>query len=378
MRRGGRRLPPRLHLRVHPELRNDVLERSDCDEMVTFYSSLSADFDREGVSAVEQLGVLGILRRVLTQQPQVLEVPEPLWTKHWPKQVVLLSVLRLARSLPAGRRPLLIAYAIENAAPAERLSLPFLDRRPLFQKVWLRLATLVWGWSISLLDLMVFGTPAAARNYQQSFPSALRRVRQVLIPDSLAECSTCKLPPFLERPPMALFVGELSARKGVDVLLDAWRFAEESGILPQKARLVLVGDGPLAPHIRQSAAGMDDVDVLGLLGRSAVHDLLRRARVVVLPSRRVRRWREQIGISLLEGEAHLCNLLTTSESGLALSLAERSGALVVAPEDVPGLARSIAASLSGQLTRPRPQDGRAALEQYVHEHAAGGLAGERT
>lgn len=75
----------------------------------------------------------------------------------------------------------------------------------------------------------------------------------------------------------ALYVGRLSAEKGIRTMLTAWEALRED--LP----LLVVGDGPLSPMVAD-AAGRGVVQWLGQRSEEHVHELLARARVLVLPS----------------------------------------------------------------------------------------------
>ena len=75
-----------------------------------------------------------------------------------------------------------------------------------------------------------------------------------------------------------LFVGRLSAEKGVQTLLDAWRR------MPRHRPLVIVGDGPLAGAVRAAAAEMPAITWLNRRDPSAILALLRDAGCLVFPS----------------------------------------------------------------------------------------------
>ena len=79
--------------------------------------------------------------------------------------------------------------------------------------------------------------------------------------------------------PIVLFVGALSHLKGVDDLARA--SADLVG--RRRHRLVLVGDGPLAPALRERAPA--HVSLTGRLDREGVRDWMRRARILVLPTK---------------------------------------------------------------------------------------------
>jgi glycosyltransferase involved in cell wall biosynthesis len=73
-----------------------------------------------------------------------------------------------------------------------------------------------------------------------------------------------------------LFVGRLSAEKGVDVLLDAWRD------VPTDLELVIVGDGPLRPQLE--AAAPPGVHFAGALSPTDVQHLMLTSRAITIPS----------------------------------------------------------------------------------------------
>lgn len=76
----------------------------------------------------------------------------------------------------------------------------------------------------------------------------------------------------------ALFVGRLSAEKGVETLLRAWRR------LPSKKCLKIIGDGPIAPIVREAAERIDGVEWLGARDHSEVVRQMREATILVMPS----------------------------------------------------------------------------------------------
>ena len=76
----------------------------------------------------------------------------------------------------------------------------------------------------------------------------------------------------------AIYVGRLSAEKGVKTLLKAWRHLGD--VLPLK----LIGDGPLAAAVTQAAAENASIQWLGSMPLDAVYELIGRAAILVLPS----------------------------------------------------------------------------------------------
>ncbi|MCE7000468.1 glycosyltransferase [Saccharothrix sp. S26] len=131
--------------------------------------------------------------------------------------------------------------------------------------------------------------------------------------------------------PTAVCVGRLVPYKGQDQLLAAWPSVRAQ--VPD-ARLVLVGDGPMAQRWR----GEDD-SVLWWGHDDAVADFYAAADVVVLPSR-------SEGMALVPLEAMACgrSVVAFDVSGVRQSVGE-AGA-VLAAGDVEGLAEAVAVRLA--------------------------------
>ena len=90
-----------------------------------------------------------------------------------------------------------------------------------------------------------------------------------------------------------LFVGRLSAEKGVRTLLDAWdRLRPDSG-------LKIAGEGPLAAELRARSRHIPGVEWLGAKTSSEVKDLMGAARVTVFCSE----WYETFGRVAIESFA---------------------------------------------------------------------------
>ena len=88
----------------------------------------------------------------------------------------------------------------------------------------------------------------------------------------------------------ALFVGRLSEEKGLTTLLEAWKKTHSHG------RLKIVGDGPMAPLVRDAASTVPGIEWLGPRTRSEVSRLMADASFLVFPSI----WYETFGMVLIE------------------------------------------------------------------------------
>ncbi|MBV9406362.1 MAG: glycosyltransferase family 4 protein [Acidobacteriaceae bacterium] len=76
----------------------------------------------------------------------------------------------------------------------------------------------------------------------------------------------------------AVFVGRLSAEKGLQTLLDAWE--NLAGTLPLK----LVGDGPMSPMIREATVKNPAIQWLGRKPLESLYPILGEAMFLVVPS----------------------------------------------------------------------------------------------
>jgi glycosyltransferase involved in cell wall biosynthesis len=130
-----------------------------------------------------------------------------------------------------------------------------------------------------------------------------------------------------------LFVGALERVKGVDVLLDAWQLVRDrrSGV-----RLVIVGKGSMEAEVRRRAAGDPDIEMVGLVPREALRDLLDAATLVVLPSRS-----EGLGRVVLEASARSRPVVASRVGGIPELVEDGETGLLVQPEDPAALAAAV-------------------------------------
>jgi glycosyltransferase involved in cell wall biosynthesis len=91
----------------------------------------------------------------------------------------------------------------------------------------------------------------------------------------------------------ALYVGRLSAEKGIATILDAWKGARET--IPLK----IIGEGPLAERVIGMTRECPMIEYLGAKLLPEVLDLMRRAEFLVFPSE----WYETMGRTIMEAFA---------------------------------------------------------------------------
>lgn len=138
-------------------------------------------------------------------------------------------------------------------------------------------------------------------------------------------------------PPEVLYAGRLSREKGVLELVEAAR-----GL-----NLVVAGDGPLRAQVPCAR---------GFVSHDELHELYRRAAIVVCPSRR-----EGFGVACLEAMAHGRPVVATAVGGLRDLVVDGVTGLLVPPRDPIALR----AALERLLSDPdlRRQLGRAGRER---------------
>jgi glycosyltransferase involved in cell wall biosynthesis len=127
----------------------------------------------------------------------------------------------------------------------------------------------------------------------------------------------------------ALFVGRLSAEKGIDTLLDAW--SRPAALPPLK----VAGDGPLADrvaHAAQSSGGA--VGRLGRRNREEVLALMKSAAFLVAPSLAY----EAFPLTVLEAFATGLPVVASGHGALAEIVTEGQTGMVFRPGDGAGLA----------------------------------------
>lgn len=129
----------------------------------------------------------------------------------------------------------------------------------------------------------------------------------------------------------AIFVGRLSAEKGLDTLLDAWK------IIGPRLPLKIVGDGPLAPRIREAAARQEGVELLGRRPLDEVLALVGEAVCLVAPSRCY----ETFGRTIVEAYAKGTPAIMARQGAMAELADERRAGLAFEPGDAGDLAARV-------------------------------------
>lgn len=144
--------------------------------------------------------------------------------------------------------------------------------------------------------------------------------------------------------PIALFLGRLERRKGVDLLLAAWAELGRRGTAPL---LLIVGPGEAAPWIRQAQALGLEGQVAFLGARTDVADLYRAADLFVFPSRA-----EGCPNAVLEAMASALPVVATDVAGNREVVGDDGKAGWLVPAETPSaLAEAIATLVAAPALR---------------------------
>ncbi len=128
-----------------------------------------------------------------------------------------------------------------------------------------------------------------------------------------------------------VYVGRLSAEKGVDVLLEAWRRAGVEG------ELVLGGSGPALESLQQQASDIPGVRFLGRIPSEEARALMRGARAMVIPSV----WAEPFPRTGVEAMAEGTPVIGASSGGIPELFPDGRGGVLYPASAVDALAEEI-------------------------------------
>ncbi|WP_247046679.1 glycosyltransferase [Arthrobacter rhizosphaerae] len=350
--------------RLYESLRTAHLERAhQLAPAAIIFRRRRYDFDADLTHGLElvEAGPLKAAIVLARSRVRALEVNEPLLLSSLPATAVVLLMLGLRR-LFGGQRVMVVSYAIANSDPfKERLHLTWKSSvRNIIER---KLAVLVW----KRLDRVAFGTQTALETYYELLPAS-EHLEKVLIPALPSACS-CQHQENRETN-RVIYLGDFSARKGFPLVLAAWPAVLHTN---PSARLTIIGKGALVQDALSSAAADSSIEVVVDPPRQEIHRQLRRAQVLVLPSQSTPIWREQVGLPIVEGLAHGCSIVTTTETGLASWLARQHHSVLPSECSSDALAKAIehqleVAAPARDITATLPeQDGRLAADVWLFE-----------
>jgi glycosyltransferase involved in cell wall biosynthesis len=156
-----------------------------------------------------------------------------------------------------------------------------------------------------------------------------------------------------------LFVGRLSAEKGIDTLIEAWRNLSRS--IPLK----VVGDGPLAALVQAAATTDAALQWLGRLPSEAIFSLIGEAAFLVLPSRCY----ETFGRVIVEAYAKGTPVVASKLGAMAELVDDGRTGLHFNPGDPIDLAEKVRRLMANPLQLRRMRQ--AARREFTQKFSAG-------
>lgn len=163
----------------------------------------------------------------------------------------------------------------------------------------------------------------------------------------------------------AVFVGRLSAEKGIANLFEAW--SRLDGSIP----LDVVGDGPEAARAAAAAEGIPGVRWHGRLPRDEVFTRMRAARLLVFPSE----WYEGFPFVILEAFATGLPVLASDLGGMPEIVGDNDAGWLAPPGDAGALAAAVERIFAdpAALGRASGRARKAFESRYTAEHGYRGL-----
>ena len=348
-------------VRLYETLRTAHLERARALPSASLgYTVRRYDFDEETAKGLHlvRANTLGTARLMARSRVRELEINEPLMLASVPRTAVAVTVA-CVRGRLQGYRPLVVSYAIENRNPF--VPPPATLRRRMGRALDAVLSRALW----KRLDRIAYGTEAARTLYQQLMPPR-HGLSQELV-EALPSSCPCAAEP-QKTPGTVLFLGALSERKGFDLLLQAW---EQVRVRIPKTRLTIIGTGRRTAEARNLAGADQRVRFISDPPRVLIHQALRTHQVLVLPSKPAPGWREQVGLPIVEGLAHGCNVVTSDQTGLASWLHDHGHTVLPGDYAADQLAGALAAAVAAPLPASAVQsslpqiDGRLAADHWL-------------
>ncbi len=326
------------HVQLLYEVRRAHLERQDHrpDSTILYLNTNYdlTDFDLDAYERAARAVPGAVIRAIFNSKaPLAVEVNEPLMVRGLGLALIGLLLARVRRYI-LGRPTTVVCYAIENGDVRRSIT----ERHGRW--AWRAFSLLSRG-VMKRMDRVAFGTESASQCYMEQLGASAKAMR--LVAPLEPRCGECDP---LGSDPRVLFVGSFEPRKGVLELLAAWEAKQVDQDDPV-VELVLMGQGPLAEQVRDWAGPRTDVTIVSAPSPAQIHQFQARAKVLVLLSQATASWREQVGLPILEGLSHGCEIVTTRETGLAAWLLS-NGHQVIAESGVDDVLEALNRALLAQ------------------------------
>jgi len=363
---------PKLNrAKYYPVARTVHLERmSEGVKNELWFTHTRADWDLTlyaRTRRAKKVTLVSVLWRILTGPRLCLEVTEPLAFSS-ALSLTLISLAAQARNVLTGNQTItFVSYAIENLDPIQKLHIKFKLPKSIVKKV---LSTYIQITTQNMRRI-AFGTNASLEIYkavigEDDFEKGLKDGKYLYFPPFLP---AAKLPEIDVRDPFKFgFVGPLEARKGYDFVIDAW--AEVRELFPLASLDIYT---PSIPNSElMSKLKLDSrITVFVQSPRANVLAAYSGFHVLLMPSRRTSVWKEQIGLPIIEGLSHGCEIVATTESGISEWLANYRHQVLDSDYSSAELVEAMSKAITSdrpreEITHALPQkDGRTVAEEWM-------------
>jgi glycosyltransferase involved in cell wall biosynthesis len=304
--------------KIYSELRTmHAVQSIPNSEAIFLYRKESYDFDKEVLSLynIKKCSIFMTIGMIILNDVRIIELHEPLFLREVPINILYMLIISIKRKLfKRSRRTKMVTYAIENVDILRKVR-SHLPKHLSFVNPIIRYTLMKYAIGF---DKIAFGTESAKKEYLSVFPKILSNVETKDFSPFEPLCPTCVVTPQNKIAKSIVFLGLFDDRKGIEDLMRAWPAIRE---YCDGAQLTLIGKGPLLDKVLMWAgSGVEKIDVIVDPARSIIHEILARSEFLVLPSVSDDRWREQIGLPLIEALSHKCRVVTTRATGISNEL----------------------------------------------------------
>ncbi|WP_424348219.1 glycosyltransferase [Kocuria sp. CH-021] len=357
--------PRRRTAKYYPVARTAHLERlHDFSPAVFFYTASRLDFDMDRApvgTAIVQCSVFDMLRRVYRDRIETLEVPEPMVMTQWPQLITVHATVALWKMFGL-RRVSLVSYCIENYPVHLKVAIKLRTT----ERVARILARGVVYFLLSTTERVAFGTEDSRRTYEDLVSGPLERIVENELVWALPRARSVAR----EQGEGVVFLGTFEDRKGIGCLMEAWPHVVREA---PSARLTILGMGGRLEAVRRFAASTPSVELLVCPPRTRIFEELDRAKALVLFSQPTSRWKEQVGLPLLEGLSFGCEIVASDETGVSCWLASHGHQVLEHTAQATALARGIRQALVSTRSKKTilsslpAEDGRIVADHYLFQ-----------
>ena len=325
------------YVRIIPELRaSQLAEFKKMGPQSIYYLKKSWDLGELVVPPFcRKVSRFALLFLVFRSRARVLETFEPLWVRHLGLNISILLCWKLG-AFVFRRKRFTVMFALEN----NDFDLVIFGRNanPVASKIAKLILSSIYR---NAFNRIAYGSHGSSATYsgllagsalpdEQIFPDLFSEDKDNAINGDNFGC---------------VFVGRLEERKGIRLLMELWERVER---IHPTASITIVGDGPLRPVVDSWVNGSTRRRATGHVPSQSVKSILKFNRILVAPSIRWGRWREQISLPVCEALSLGLSIATSMETGLAKWLAS-NGHLVF---DTATETNVISDSLVGLIIKP--------------------------